>query len=294
MPEGVIIKALSGFYYVKDGEKYIQCRARGIFRKRKIIPLVGDHVQYEAERPTDGYILSIGERKNMLNRPPIANVDQAILVFSVREPDLDAQLLDRFLVHMEVHRIRSVICLTKWDLLGEEASDSFRSLIDVYIKIGYPVVITSSRTRYGLEDLSDRLAGSVSVVTGQSGVGKSTLLNALDDSFQIDTQAISRSLGRGRHTTRHVELLPFSGGGYIADTPGFSSLDITKLSLDELRVSFPEFLPFSESCRFRGCMHLAEPNCAVKAAVDSHDIDTGRYAHYRSFYQEISKRKRRY
>ncbi|RYL95381.1 ribosome small subunit-dependent GTPase A [Sporolactobacillus sp. THM7-4] len=294
MPEGTIIKALSGFYYVKDREKQIQCRARGIFRKRKVTPLVGDHVTYEAKKPTDGYILSIGERKNSLNRPPISNVDQAILVFSVAEPAFDDQLLDRFLVHMEAHHIPPVICLTKWDLLNSQEENDIRRMIDVYQNIGYKIIVTSSKRKSGIDHLKDQLGGRISVITGQSGVGKSSLLNEIDESLHINTQAISQSLGRGRHTTRHVELLPLKGGGYVADTPGFSSLDFMELSLSELEKCFREFSAFSGSCRFRGCTHLAEPDCAIKHAVAEKKIEPRRYKHYQLFYHEINQRKRRY
>ncbi|MDD9147105.1 ribosome small subunit-dependent GTPase A [Sporolactobacillus sp. CQH2019] len=294
MPEGMIIKALSGFYYVTDGNRQVRCRARGVFRKRHVVPLVGDHVTYEAKKATEGYILSVGQRSTMLNRPPIANVDQAVLVFSVAEPAFDDQLLDRFLVHMEAHRIPSLICLTKWDLLDAGGDEAMRKLMARYTKIGYPVIRTSSVKNLGLADLRKHLEGMINVITGQSGVGKSSLLNGLDHSLSIDTQEISQSLGRGKHTTRHVELLPIAAGGFVADTPGFSSLEIPPLSPGELEQCFPEFSEFRTLCRFRGCTHFAEPGCAVKKAVKEHLIDVNRYAHYQAFSQEIGKRKRRY
>lgn len=294
MPEGKIIKALSGFYYVKNGDDMIQCRGRGIFRKRKIVPLVGDDVVYEAENPTDGYVLDIRPRKNFLNRPPIANVDQVILVFSAAEPAFDDLLLDRFLVHVASHQIKPVICLTKIDLL----TDRDRAAIDLaaarYEKIGYDVLQTSSKRGSGIDALRRRLEGAISVVAGQSGVGKSSLLNSINEALKIDTQSISRYLGRGKHTTRHVELLPISRGSYVADTPGFSSLDFADFEADQLGRFFPEFNSYSGSCRFRGCTHIAEPGCAVKQAVADGGIDTVRYEHYQLFYNEMSKRKRRY
>ncbi|GGL44340.1 ribosome small subunit-dependent GTPase A [Sporolactobacillus putidus] len=294
MPEGTIIKALSGFYYIADGNRQIRCRARGVFRKRNVMPLVGDHVTYEATKATEGYILSVGERRNALNRPPIANVDQAILVFSVAEPVFDDQLLDRFLVHMEAHHIHSLICFTKWDLLAADEDEAMRRVMARYVRIGYSVIRTSSLKNLGLTDLRKNLEGMISVITGQSGVGKSSLLNELDHSLSIDTQEISQSLGRGKHTTRHVELLPIAAEGFVADTPGFSSLEIPELSLNDLEYCFPEFSAFRTSCRFRGCTHLAEPGCAVKKAVDDHLIDLHRYAHYQAFFQELSRRKPRY
>lgn len=293
MPEGIIIKALSGFYYVKNGENVIQCRARGIFRKKKVSPLVGDSVVFEAENPTDGYILSINERKNVLNRPPIANVDQALLIFSVAEPDFDDGLLDRFLVHMESHQISSLICLTKIDLLGVEAREKLSKRIAPYQAAGYPVLLTSSLHRDGLEDVSGLIRGRISVITGQSGVGKSSLLNALNEQLSIDTQAISQALGRGKHTTRHVELLPVCGG-FVADTPGFSSLDFAEVEANDLEDCFPEFRTLRDSCRFRGCTHIAEPDCAVKTARDHGQISEARYQHYCMFFHEISQRKKVY
>ncbi|MCQ2008913.1 MAG: ribosome small subunit-dependent GTPase A [Sporolactobacillus sp.] len=292
MPEGTIIKALSGFYYVKNGDQLVQCRARGVFRKRGVSPLVGDHVVYEAAKPTDGYILSISKRKNVLKRPPIANIDQAILVFSVAEPALDCQLLDRFLISMEAHRIDPVICFTKWDLLSEKDIETFRSQMSVYEKIGYPILFTSSLKKEGLAELKQRMENRISVVTGQSGVGKSTLLNYLGDSLNIETQAISHALGRGKHTTRHVELLPISINGYVADTPGFSSLELPDIAPSDLEQCFPEFDEFREGCRFRGCMHLAEPDCMVKDAVSKGKIDRSRYEHYQIFLAELNERER--
>ncbi|RYL92913.1 ribosome small subunit-dependent GTPase A [Sporolactobacillus sp. Y61] len=294
MPEGTIMKALSGFYYVSDGEALVQCRARGVFRKRKVTPLVGDHVEYEAERKTEGYILNIARRKNELDRPPIANVDQAILVFSITEPAFDDLLLDRFLVHMEAKHIPSTICMTKWDLLHEEEAEQWVAKLGVYKRAGYPLYFTSSLLGKGIDELRRSLSGEVSVITGQSGVGKSSLLNAIDHHFHIDTQAISQSLGRGKHTTRHVELLPVAGNGFIADTPGFSSLDFSHLSLQQLEQCFPEFAGYRGFCRFRGCMHIAEPDCAVKHAVEEGEMDRRRYDHYHLFYNEITRQKKQY
>ncbi|MCO7174654.1 ribosome small subunit-dependent GTPase A [Sporolactobacillus kofuensis] len=292
MLEGTIIKALSGFYYVNDGQQQIQCRARGVFRKRGLSPLVGDHVGYEAKKPTDGYILSIQKRKNELKRPPIANIDQAILVFSVAEPAFDSQLLDRFLVQMEAQNIDPLICLTKWDLLSQVEAEAMRLRVDTYARIGYPVVITSSMNNEGLDALRNQMENRISVITGQSGVGKSTLLNHLNQSLSIDTQAISQSLGRGKHTTRHVELMPIGVNGYVADTPGFSSLELPDITVTELEHCFPEFDGYRDHCRFRGCTHIAEPDCMVKEAISEKKIDQKRYAHYQVFFNEINQRKK--
>ena len=291
MPKGKIIKALSGFYYVLDGEGVIQCRGRGVFRKRNITPLVGDYVEYEAENDKEGYVLSIEERKNDLVRPPIANIDQAVLVFSAMEPAFSTMLLDRFLVLIESKNIEPIICLTKMDLADDrEALDGF---ITDYRKVGYTVVETSSETMAGLPSLEGYLIGKTSVFAGQSGVGKSSLLNAIRPDLELKTDGISSSLGRGKHTTRHVELIPVAGG-LVADTPGFSSLDFDGLEVEDVSSCFPEMADVSSSCKFRGCLHLNEPKCAVKQAVENEEIPSYRYDHYLQFIEEIKERKPRY
>lgn len=291
MPEGKIIKALSGFYYVLDGENIIQCRGRGVFRKRNITPLVGDYVEYEAENDREGYVLSVGERKNDLIRPPVANIDQAVLVFSVMEPAFSTMLLDRFLVLIESKNVEPVICLTKMDLA--EDRKGLDKYVEDYREIGYSVVETSSETMDGLHLLEGYLTGKTSVFAGQSGVGKSSLLNAIRPDLALKTDEISSSLGRGKHTTRHVELIP-AAGGLVADTPGFSSLDFDGIELDELSACFPEMADRSSGCKFRGCLHLNEPKCAVKQAVENGEIPRYRYEHYLQFIEEIKERKPRY
>lgn len=295
MAEGKIIKALSGFYYVKnreDGEIY-QCRGRGVFRKKKIIPLVGDHVEFQKENGREGYILDIGERKNELVRPPIANVDQAVLVFSAKEPDFHTLLLDRFLVPIEKNLIRPLILITKCDLLGAEEKERLHGTLEVYRQIGYPVIFSSAKAGEGTDALLSALKGNITVFCGQSGVGKTSILNRLDPALDLKTNEISTHLGRGKHTTRHVELLPV-GGGLVADTPGFSSLDFTGVELSELGDYFPEISEKSAGCKFRGCLHENEPHCAVKAALAEGEIASFRYSHYIQFLQEIKNRKPRY
>lgn len=291
MPEGKIIKALSGFYYVLDGEDLIQCRGRGVFRKRNITPLVGDYVEYEAENDKEGYILSIGDRKNELIRPPISNIDQAVLVFSALEPTFSTMLLDRFLVLIESKNVEPVICVTKMDLV--EDAKGLQAFMEDYRTIGYTVVETSSEKMEGLAALEDYLAGKTSVFAGQSGVGKSSLLNAIRPELELKTDEISSSLGRGKHTTRHVELIPLSGG-LVADTPGFSSLDFDGIEVEDLSDCFPEMAERSAACKFRGCIHLNEPKCAVKQAVEKGEIPSYRYDHYLQFIEEIKERKPRY
>lgn len=293
MPEGKIIKALSGFYYVLSDDQITQCRGRGVFRKNKVTPLVGDEVVFQAENETDGYVLEVKTRKNELVRPPIANVDQAILVFSSVEPEFSTALLDRFLVLVEYNQIEPMICITKMDLATSEEVSKMEEYRDYYEAVGYPVLLTSSETEKGIEKLIPYLKGKISVFAGQSGVGKSSLLNAIRPDLELKTNEISSHLGRGKHTTRHVELISI-GDGLVADTPGFSSLEFTDLEVEDLNYCFPEIEKISENCKFRGCQHLAEPKCAVKAAVDNGTLPMYRYEHYKEFVQEIKDRKPRY
>lgn len=293
MPEGKIIKALSGFYYVLNENTVTQCRGRGVFRKNKVTPLVGDEVVFQADNEEEGYVLEIKERKNELIRPPIANVDQAILVFSAVEPDFSTALLDRFLVLVEFNRIQPVICITKMDLTTEDEKNKMMGFLADYKKAGYDFLLTSSETELGIKELYPYLDGKISVFAGQSGVGKSSLLNVLRPDLDLKTDDISTHLGRGKHTTRHVELIHI-GNGLVADTPGFSSLEFTDLEIEDLNYCFPEIERKSEDCKFRGCKHLSEPKCAVKAATENGEIPSYRYEHYLDFVQEIKERKPRY
>jgi ribosome biogenesis GTPase len=291
--QGRIIKSLSGFYYVLTEDKVIQCRGRGVFRKNNITPLVGDHVVFEAENDDEGYILEIKERKNELIRPPISNVDQAILVFSAVEPEFNPLLLDRFLVLIEEIQIKPVICISKMDLVGGKKLKEVQSYIEAYKQIGYDVLETSVISSDGIETLRPFLKDQISVFAGQSGVGKSSLLNAINPELQLKTDDISTHLGRGKHTTRHVELIRF-GAGLVADTPGFSSLEFMTIEAEDLALYFPEIREAAPGCKFRGCLHLKEPKCAVKASVDENKIPQFRYDHYVSFMEEIKERKPRY
>lgn len=293
MPEGKIIKALSGFYYVLDKDKLIQCRGRGVFRKNKVTPLVGDEVVFQAENDLEGYIMEVKARKNELVRPPIANVDQAILVFSAVEPDFSTVLLDRFLVLVEFNRIEPLICITKMDLTNDKQKKMIKGYAEQYTAAGYKVILTSSETEAGIELLSPHVDNKISVFAGQSGVGKSSLLNVLRPDLELKTNDISSHLGRGKHTTRHVELIKI-GNGLIADTPGFSSLEFTNIETEELTYCFPEIQRASENCKFRGCLHVSEPKCGVKQAVETGEIPDHRYEHYLDFLQEIKDRKPRY
>ncbi|SET36470.1 ribosome small subunit-dependent GTPase A [Paenibacillus sp. NFR01] len=302
MPEGIIIKALSGYYYVKPvrengeiavNEEAVQCRGRGILKKKGHTPLVGDRIMYSLTENNEGTVDEILPRESELIRPPVANVKLAVLLFSVREPDMNLSLLDKFLVHIEHSGLDTLIVLTKQDL-EEDEGRTVEQVKSLYEQIGYEVMVTSSLTGSGSDELHKRLAGSISVFSGQSGVGKSTLLNRLIPGLELETGEISLRLGRGRHTTRHVELLDIGGGGFVADTPGFSQLDFLELGVEELSVCFREFSAYAEECKFRGCSHLHEPGCKVIEAKEAGEIAESRYEHYKQFYTEMKEKKRRY
>lgn len=282
MFQGRIIKALSGFYYVENKSEIVECRARGKFRKDEIKPLVGDFVEYQ-----DGYIMKLLPRKNFLIRPPICNVDQAFIVSSCKEPDFSSALLDKFLLIIEHLNIEPIIILSKADL----DNGSIDEYVANYEKAGYKIFKISSKDNQGIDNLKTLFKDKVTVITGQSGVGKSSLLNALDINLNLETNEISKSLGRGKHTTRHVELIKMYGG-YIGDTPGFSSLEL-KMSPEQLAIAYHDFAKYSLQCKFRGCLHDSEPNCAVKNAVNDGIISKERYEHYLLNLQEVKKKEER-
>lgn len=291
MAEGQIIKALAGFYYVmeEDSQVIYECRGRGVFRKREITPLVGDYVAFDIvdEEKLQGYITKVHARSSELIRPPISNVNQVLLVFSVKKPDFNQSLLDRFLAIIEANGIEPVIVLTKYDLLEDESE--LEPYVSYYESIGYKVMKTSKYDPSTLEPLKDQLKDHISVFAGQSGVGKSSLLNALDTSLKLNVGEISKALGRGRHTTRHVELFNLYGG-LIADTPGFSSLDFGEFDIDAtiLAQSFIDFFELSHKCKFRGCIHENEPQCAVKDKLGDNPVYDERYKNYLNFQKEIA------
>ena len=282
--QGIIIKSLAGFYYVEaDGQVY-QTRARGNFRKKGQTPYVGDWVDFSAEENSEGYILSIHERKNSLVRPPIVNIDQAVVIMSAKEPDFNANLLDRFLVLLEQKTIDPIIYISKLDLLDDRTQlDVFKA---IYEKIGYPFL-------YTMEELLPHLEQKITVFMGQTGVGKSTLLNKIAPELALETGQISHSLGRGRHTTRAVSFYNVYGGK-IADTPGFSSLDYEVKESELLNDCFPELAEVSQECKFRTCTHTHEPACAVKMALESGQVAQSRYDNYLQFLSEIEKTRETY
>lgn len=289
--KGQIRKALSGFYYIYADETTFQTRARGNFRNRKITPLVGDEVRFESDNPTDGYLLEVFPRQNELVRPPVANVDQGVIVMSMVEPNFSYNLLDRFLVTLEDKEIAPIIYLTKIDLLVGTEKISVADVQKVYGEIGYPVIAAAkTNDNEAVHALEQYFPERLTVFMGQSGAGKSTLLNKISPDLHLATDEISESLGRGKHTTRHVELLPLYDG-LVADTPGFSSIDFIEMETTELPKQFPEFVEASPSCKFRECMHRKEPGCEVKKRVEAGTIAQTRYDNYLQFLVEIENRR---
>ena len=277
MVSGIITKGIGGFYYVDTGEKVYECRARGLFRLQNIIPMVGDRVEIEVDKDThQGYVKNIAERKNEMIRPPVANIDQVIMVFAARKPNINLELLQRFLVYAEYIGLRIVVCINKIDI-GEDEDLIF--LEEMVKSIPYEFVKTSAVTKTGIKTLKSYLKGNVSVFAGPSGVGKSTLLNEMAPYLRLKTSDVSQKTQRGVHTTRHVELMKLDFGGMVVDTPGFTSIDITQIPEEELEFCYPEFKDYTD-CRFPSCRHDKEPDCGIKEAVNKGLIHELRYNSY--------------
>ena len=293
--QGKIIKGIAGFYYIyaEDHEIY-ECKAKGIFRKDNQKPLVGDNVEIEVLdiQEKEGSVTAILPRRNSLIRPAVANVDQALVIFAVRQPDPNYQLLDRFLITMEQQEIPSIICFNKKDLAEQE---ELERMYQIYSSCGYQVLLTSAEQEEGISQIRRILEGKTTVVAGPSGVGKSSLTNLLQGEVSMETGEISKKLKRGRHTTRHAQLLTVGEHTYLMDTPGFSSLFVEGMEKEELRFHYPEFAEYEGACRFQGCVHVHEPGCVVKQAVEEGKIHSQRYQNYVSFYEELKEQeKRRY
>lgn len=290
---GKIIKGIAGFYYVNDGENRVyQCRAKGIFRNRKIKPLVGDNVEFSIldEEAGEGNIDEILPRKNALVRPAAANVDQALVLFALTQPSPNLNLLDRFLVMMDMEEIPVVICFNKADLGDGAMEEEYKK---IYEGAGYEVHFISARTDLGMDQVRELLRGRTTVLAGPSGVGKSSLTNRIQPEASMETGGISRKIERGKHTTRHSELFFVEKDTYMMDTPGFSSMYTPEIEASELKEFFPEFAEFEDECRFLGCVHIGERVCGVKEAVKEGKISLSRYENYRLIYEEL-KQKRRY
>lgn len=289
---GKIIKGIAGFYYVHIENKGIyECKARGIFRNQHMKPLVGDNVSVEIldEQEKEGTITEILPRKNELLRPAVANIDQAIVIFAIIKPNPDFRLLDRFLIRMEQQELTSIICFNKQDIASEKEKEALRT---AYETCGYRVLFLSAHRKEGLEELRSLLAGRTTALAGPSGVGKSTLINALAPEAGMETGSISRKIERGRHTTRHSEIIALGDETYIMDTPGFTSLHIWEIMKEELSGYYPEFKLYEPSCRFGGCAHISEPGCGVKTAVEQGRISRVRYENYKALYQELKDIRR--
>lgn len=290
MPQGIIYKGIGGFYYVKSDNKVVECKARGKFRNDKITPLVGDMVDI-VEKNGSYVIDSIIPRKNILIRPLVANVDQAVIIFAAAKPEPNLGLLDRFLILSEYNGLSITICINKIDLLEIAV---INDMFIPYKNAGYKIIYTSTLKGYGINELKHNLENKISVLAGPSGVGKSSLLNAVQPNLMLKTGDISDKVERGKHTTRHTELMELETGGFVVDTPGFSSLDIDFIKKEEIEQFFPDFIEYLGLCKFSGCTHISEPNCAVKAALSNGRINNERYNSYVRLYNEISKLRRQY
>ena len=287
--QGIILKALSGFYYVDPGDgSLIACRARGKFRHQSVTPLVGDRVEFTRLEGGSGMVDQILPRKNEFLRPAVANIDQLVIIVSQAIPVTDPFLIDRMTSLAESKGCESVICINKCDL--ERADDLFA----IYTAAGFATVRVSAETGEGIEELSSLIAGKVSAFTGNSGVGKSSILNILEPGFSLAVGLVSEKLGRGRHTTRHVELFRLKSGAVVADTPGFSSFDTDQTEFrqkETLAATFREFRPYLDQCRFVGCAHVKEKGCAVREAVRQGMIPPSRHASYVRLYEQAKARK---
>lgn len=290
--QGKIVKGISGFYYVHiAGSGIYECKAKGIFRNQNIKPLVGDNVEIAIlnEKERTGNIEAILPRENELIRPAVANIQQALVIFAAAKPEPNFNLLDRFLIMMEYQKVPVTICFNKTDLITDEELYTFA---DIYAACGYSVVFTSAKEQEGLSALLELLEGKTTAVAGPSGVGKSSLINCLQEGRQMETGAISKKIERGRHTTRHSEIIPIHGNTYIMDTPGFSTLNIPGFEKEDLQQYYREFAEYEPYCRFQGCSHIKEPECGIKDALREGKISSLRYENYKLLYQELKEIKK--
>ncbi|WP_461815652.1 ribosome small subunit-dependent GTPase A [Faecalimonas sp.] len=290
--QGKIIKGIAGFYYVHVVEFGVyECKAKGTFRREKIKPLVGDNVEINVlnEEEKLGNIVKILPRENELIRPAVANIDQALVVFAVTKPKPHFNLLDRFLVMMESKKIPIVLCFNKKDIAEQK---EIQELEKIYESCGYRVIFTSAKEEENIKLVKEVLKGKMTAVAGPSGVGKSSLINLLQSEIQMETGSISEKIERGKHTTRHSELIPIDDTSYIMDTPGFSSLYVNAFEKEELKYYFPEFEQYEGTCKFNGCDHIHEPNCMVKQAVEEGKIHKVRYENYVEMYKELQEKRR--
>ena len=289
--QGKIIKGIAGFYYVHNGEHIYECKAKGVFRKDNMKPLVGDDCIIEVidEEKKLGNISEILDRKNSLIRPNVANVDQALVIFALVKPEPNFNLLDRFLILMKQNDVPCIIAFNKTDLADDETLERTRQ---IYKDSGNPLIFTCAKKNEGIEDIRRALKGKTTTVAGPSGVGKSTLINLIQDNKKMETGAISEKIDRGKHTTRHSELIALDDDSYIFDTPGFSSLSLFDINKEELAGFYPEFALYEKDCKFDNCVHKNEPVCGVKQAVDSGLISRVRYENYLLLLSECENARR--
>ena len=291
--QGKIIKGIAGFYYVDSHDGVFQCKAKGIFRNKSIKPLVGDNVEFEIthEEDKEGNITEILERDNELIRPAVANIDQAMIVFALKAPNPNVNLLDKLLVCMEYQNIETIICFNKTDIADKDFAEDLAS---IYRNAGYKVLFTSATENEGVEEVKKALKGKSTVFAGPSGVGKSSMLNAIKEDAVMETGNISEKIGRGKHTTRHSEIFKTDDDTYVFDTPGFGSVFIPGMTKERLEDCFPEFSLYTNECRFIGCAHINEPDCAVKEALSENKISESRYESYKAFYEELKEQENKY
>lgn len=284
--EGIIIKGIGGFYYVRSEDGTIfETRACGRFRKEKVTPLVGDRVRLDESL---GSVVEISERSCEFVRPPVSNITQMIVVFSTVSPKVDLRLVDTMLLYIESKGIKGAVCINKSDL---DDAGNIEKIRRIYVSAGYPVIVTSAESGIGGEALRELLKDNISAFAGNSGVGKSSLLNLIDSDFSLQTGNVSEKIQRGKHTTRHVELLPLSFGGYVLDTPGFGKIDLPQLQPRQLEDYFKEFEPYKGNCKFTGCSHTKEKGCAVIDALEKGIISSSRHESYKEFYEKLREIK---
>lgn len=290
--QGKIIKGIAGFYYIYANESVYECKAKGIFRNQKVKPLVGDNVEFSVidEEKQLGNIEKLLPRSSELIRPAVANVEQALVVFAAASPEPNWNLLDRFLLMMEKQEVPVVICFNKIDLVNDS---KFQEYEKIYEKSGYSVISASTYMEHGMDVIFKILEGKTTALAGPSGVGKSSIMNMLNPEANMDTGVISKKIERGKHTTRHSEIVPVGKDTYLVDTPGFSSIYFYDIEPEELKSYYKEFAEYEPYCKFGGCNHIGERDCGIKQAVEDGEIASSRYENYRLFFEEL-KEKRRY